>query len=458
MSKSNTNHTWLRHKITLPAFVIAGIILAVVIVKSQAPMVHQTETKASTTVNVIEAQSFNVSPQIKGFGEVTPDILLDGKSEISGKVIYVHPQLKPGAILPKDTLVISIEENDYQLALKKAEAELTVSQANLKELDINLIDAKVDLLLIEERLVISQKELKRSQNLIKKGSISQSKFDAQRSSTLQLKQEVQNLQNKLATLPSQREVLIARVSIAQSNVETQKRNLERTAIRLPFTARISEEFAENNQFVSQGTLLFKAQNIDRILVNAQFPLAQFQLLAKGFKQDINIRESIQKAGTSESIFSQLGLSATISIAGNIEVKWPAKVERILSNLDPSSRTLGIIVSIDNPYEDIRPGIKPPLIEGMFTEVILKGQPRRFTVVPRDALHENELYLVGPDAKLQRKPVSFDAQGAMALIERGLQAGEKVITSDLFPAVTGMSLNPVADAVSLQQINDWLKEQ
>ena len=458
MMQQRPKLSWLSRKFTLPLFAITGIILAVVLVKSQAPMVHQNETKPSTLVNTIEAERFDVPPQISGFGEVTPDILLEGKSEISGKVVYVHPQLKQGAILPKDTIIIRIDENDYQLALKKAEADLVASHANLKELDINLEDTAADLKLVKQRLAISQQELKRNQNLVDKGSISQSKFDAQRSSTLQLRQEVQSLESKLATLPSQREVLKANESIAQSNVKTQERNLERTIIRLPFAARITEEFVEENQFVTQGTLLFKAQNIDRVLVNAQFPLEQFQLIAKGFEAELNIREAIQEGATSESIFSRLGLSATVTIAGNKQAKWQAKVERFLSNLDPASRTLGITVSIDNPYKDIRPGVKPPLLEGMFTEVLLKGQPRSFVVIPRDALHENELYLVGADNKLVRQRVTVETQGAMALIEQGVQVGTKIITSDIFPAVSGMSLDVIADISRVQQINDWLREQ
>lgn len=449
---------WLSRKYTLPLFAIIGIILAVILVKSQPPMVHQELQRAATLVKVIAATRFSLAPQVSGFGEVITDILLEGKSEISGKLVYVHPQLKQGVILAKDTIVVRIDENDYQLALKKAQAELAVSRANLTELDINLKDAQADLLLIAQRLEISQKELKRNQALIKKGSISQSKVDEQRSGMLLLKQELQKLQSQLATLPSQRDVLKANETIAQANVESQKRNLQRTIIRLPFTARVTQEFAENNQFVTQGALLFKAQNINRVLVNAQFPLEQFNILAKGFPANINIREAIQNSSESGSLFSQLGLSATIQLAGYKEASWHAKVERFLSNLDPSSRTLGVIVSVDNPYQDVRPGVKPPLLEGMFTEVILKGAPRNFFVIPRDALHENELYIVGANNKLVRKTVSADKQGAMLLLEQGIEDGEKIITADLFPAITGMSLSTVADTDKAQQINNWLKEQ
>jgi len=448
----------LARKFTLPLIAIAGLIVAIIIVKSQPAMKHQFAEKTNTAVKVISAKRYDVPPQVSGFGEVTPDILLEGKSEISGKVVYVHPQLKPGAILPKDTVVLKIEENDYQLALKKALADLSVSQANLVELEINLKDAKADLVLAKQRLSLSEKELKRSQDLIKRGSISQSKFDSQQSNTLQLKREVQTLKSQLATLPSQRDVLQAKEVIAQSNVKTQERNIERTVIRLPFTARISEESVENNQFIAQGTVLFKAQNINRVLINAQFPFEQFRKVSRGFPADINVSDIIQMSSNTESIFTRLDLNATIKLSGHNGVVWDGKVERFLSNLDPSSRTLGIIVSVDNPYEDINPGVKPPLLAGMFTEVILKGAPRTYVVIPRDALHEKELYVVDQNMALMRKTIVAEVQGAMLLVEQGIDEGEKIITSDVFPAVNGMPLTEVLDTDREQQISTWLREQ
>jgi len=448
----------LNRKVALPLFAIIGIIIAVSLVKSRPEMTHKIEQKRSTAVKVITAKRYDLPPKISGFGEVIPDILLEGKSEISGKVVYIHPQLKPGAILPENTVVVKIEANDYQLALKKAQAELAVSKANLVELEINLKDAEADLTLAKERLTLSQKELKRSHDLIKKGSISQSKLDSQQSNTLQLKREVQNLQSQLATLPSQRNVLIAKEVIAQSNVETQQRNLERTIIRLPFTSRISEESVESNQFITQGAMLFKAQNIDRVLVNAQFPFDQFKKVSKGFPADISMNDIIQLTSNTESIFSKLGLNATVKLSDHKGVQWEAKVERFLSNLDPSSRTLGIIVSVENPYEDIRPGVKPPLLAGMFAEVILKGKMHNYIVVPRDAMHETELYVVDQNNALRRKKIIAETQGAMMLIEQGIQEGEKIITSDVFPAVSGMPLTEVPDTQREQQISNWLKEQ
>lgn len=448
--------TLLSRRFILPVIAIIGIIIAVIIIKSRPPMQHQPERRAAVQVTTIEAQQYEVRPAITGFGEVEPDILLETKSEVSGKIIYIHPQLRKGNILPKDTVVIRIEDNDYQLALKQAEADLVVSKANLKELKLTLKDTEIDLQLANEKLAIANNELQRNEKLLKKGSISQSAMDSQRSVVLQLKQEVQSLSHQLETLPAQLEVQEAKVVISEASVETQQRNLDRTTITLPFNARITELSIEESQFVAQGASLFSAQTINRVLINAQFPLEQFRILARGFDRNQPLLEEAFKRGETEALFSRLGLSAKVRLAGDSLALWDAKVERISSNLDPASRTLGVIISVEEPYENIKPGIKPPLLQGMYTEVILQGNAKNYYVIPRDALHEKQLFLVDGDNRLKRIDLVAEAQGNMLLVENGLQPGDRIITSDLFPAVEGMELQAVADSARQQQVQQWLE--
>jgi multidrug efflux pump subunit AcrA (membrane-fusion protein) len=434
-----------------------GIFGAVIIVKSKPPMQHQPEARLITPVTTIDVDQYLVRPSITGFGEVEPDILLDAKAEVSGKVVFVNPQLRAGNILAKDTVVIKIEDHDYLLALKQAEADLAVSKANLKEMKLNLNDTEVNLGLAKEKLNIAKNDLHRNEQLLKNGSISPTAMGAQQTVVLQLKQEVQSLTNRLETLPSQLDVQEARIIISQAKVETQKRKLERTVIKLPFNARITGLSVEENQFVAQGALLFSAQTINKVQINAQFQVEQFRVLARGFKDSTLLEEAFE-SGDSQALFSRLGLSAKVRISGDKSVIWDAEVERINGSLDPASRTLGVIVSVDEPYKNIKPGIKPPLMQGMYTEVILQGKPEKYFVVPRDALHETQLFLVSENKHLKRINIEAKAQGSMLLIKNGLSLGDKIITSDVFPAINGMKLQPSADHAKQQQIISWLEIQ
>jgi multidrug efflux pump subunit AcrA (membrane-fusion protein) len=124
-----------------------------------------------------------------------------------------------------------------------------------------------------------------------------------------------------------------------------------------------------------------------------------------------------------------------------------------------TRTLGVIISVDRPNEQIEPGIKPPLLEGMFTEISIQGKPKAFYLVPRDALHEGELFLVNAADQLERRAIKPDQlQGSMALFSTGLEAGEQLIISDLFPAISGMALKPIKDLAMQEKITQWAEHR
>jgi len=117
----------------------------------------------------------------------------------------------------------------------------------------------------------------------KKGSVSTSKVDAQRTAYLQSQQEVQSLKTRVSTLPFQLDVMRSKIEIAKASVEAKTRNLERTEVTLHHNAKISDVLIEENQFVGSGASLFKAETIDKVLIEKRFPIAHFQKLAKGFQ-------------------------------------------------------------------------------------------------------------------------------------------------------------------------------
>ncbi len=451
---------WLGRFWALPVVVLLGIAIALVIVKSQPKMQHQVSETKGVPVTTLQVAEYQIQPTVTGYGEVEPDILLDVRAEVTGKVVFVHPQLKQGVILPAGTLVVQIDDSDYVLALKKAKATLAQNRANLAEQDITQRDAELDLKLAKDKLSLTSKELVRFERLLVKRSVAQSQVDSQRNTVLQARQEVQSLQNSLDALPYSTEVLQAQLDIAEAEVAAQVLNLERTQVHLPFDARIASESVETSQYVGLNASLFSAQTIDKVLVNAQFALPQMRLLSRGFDLPADQTEVfVQEGQDAENLMRHLGLTASVSLVGHdARVTWEARVERISNNLDPVSRTVGVIVSVNRPYEQIEPGLKPPLIDGMYMQVELQGRAQPFIVVPRTALHEGELYLADAQQKLVRQQVEGFPQQEMLLLDPQQVSllSDQVITSDLFPAVSGMSLETQTDTAQQQVLTGWLE--
>lgn len=136
-------------------------------------------------------------------------------------------------------------------------------------------------------------------------------------------------------------------------------------------------------------------------------------------------------------------------AGDQTITWNGRVTRIAETVDPKTRTIGVIVTVDSPYANTQDGIHPPLTRGMFVEVALKGPPRRDRlVIPRSALHAGDtVHVVNADNRLDIRPVTVAwEQGDIAVIENGLEAGDRVVITDLVPAVEGMLLAPTLDPI------------
>lgn len=448
---------FLKSRIALPAIIVGGILLTLLIILVQPEMEHNPQQRPAIPVSVIEVKQQSIRPAIVGFGSVEPDVDLEAKSEVSGRIIYIHPELKKGSILSKGTLLLKVDDKDYRLALTQAEADLLANEAAVKEIDLTIENNKLELKLANEKLKVRQKELNRLSKLKKTGAVSQSKLDAEQQNYLQQKQEVQQQLNRQTTLPSDREVLIAKVEIAKAKLERSKRDLERTELVLSFNGRVSNVYTELDQYVGIGNKLYDISGLDKIVVNAQFPFDQFKQFSANFdpsKINFNDGNNLPSMG---DLLSSLGLTATIELPGNSDAYWEAKVERFSDAVDPKSRTIGITVSVSDSYQNLQPGVRPPLLEGMYIKVQVKGAPADYLALPRFALHKNQVFKVAEGSVLQRVDLkNIHLQGNLALVKNGIYSGDQIITSDVFPAVNGMLLSTSHDDESHGLMTKWVE--
>ena len=106
------------------------------------------------------------------------------------------------------------------------------------------------------------------------------------------------------------------------------------------------------------------------------------------------------------------------------------------------------MTVDDPYENVEPGVRPPLVKGLFVRVTIEGPPLDGQrVVPRSAVHDGRVFVANAENRLETRTVRVRAfQRDLALIADGLDFGDRVVVSDVSPAVEGMLLDPVVDSV------------
>ena len=102
---------------TLPMAIAIAMMIAVILVNVGKPIDHTGAVLPSRAVETLEIQSIAFRASVTAYGNVEPAITLNSKAEVSGKVSYVHPELKRGGSMPEGEIAIRIDAADYKVSL-----------------------------------------------------------------------------------------------------------------------------------------------------------------------------------------------------------------------------------------------------------------------------------------------------------------------------------------------------
>ncbi|WP_417243666.1 HlyD family secretion protein [Celeribacter sp.] len=446
--------------ITLPITAIGIGTLAFIIANSPTP--DRTElTERATAVRVVTAEHHTIVPTIVGFGRVTPARTFEAIAEVGGTVDAVNPQLRDGAILPAGAEVLRLSPIDFNLAIAQANANIRSARARLAELDVSEANQQAILAIERDVLAVKTAELARAQTLFAAGTLTQTARDAAQAAHLAQRQKVQNAEGTLALIPTQRAVQTEQIAVYETTLATAERNLARTHITLPFTARVAAHSVEVGQVVKVGQTTALFDGIDTAEIEVQVPMTALR--------DLMRPHPAPEADTSDAATTtdqtaplsvdpthmtgalrDLGLTARVQLRlGRDVVTWPASVDRISDGIDPQTGTVGVVVQVDAAYSQTAVGTRPPLTKGMFVDVILQAAPITGLVVPRSALHGEALYTVDDANRLRITPATpYLVQGDIALFmptpSGTLPDGSRIVLATPTPVIAGLLLDPHPD--------------
>jgi len=436
-----------RRLLIIPAIII-GVIVFVVMTKgkSSAPRVEQREH--ATSVRFITATLQDITPSAVGNGIVSPARVWSAVSQVQGRITELPEKYRAGMVIRKGERLLDIEDADYRLAVTQAKASIEAIQAQLKQLEAQRNNLNASLKIEQEVFASAHKERLRLKKLAQQGTISTSAMETQERAYLGQKQQLQNIKNSLDLLPSQQAVVVAQLAQQQAQLSQAELNLKRTQIYAPFNARLAVVNVEQDQYVRIGEVLAVLDDTDRAEVAAQFPLEHFTQLIQPFDM-----KGMMKKGESPGPHN-LKLTAKVQLMRNAKpIEWDARFVRMDAAVDPQTRTVSAVVAVDAPYANANPPLRPPLVKGMYVNVILHGAPHSQQIaIPRQALHGEHVYIINKEQRLERRVVEvFLRQPGFVTLLSGLHDGEHVVVSDVVPAVEGMLLKPIEDTVVREQL-------
>jgi len=385
-------------------------------------------------------------------------------AEVSGRINMLEEAFEQGEIIPAGTLLATIDKLDYELAVKSAATKV----ASQKQQQVELVQTKANLegmtTLRQQQLKFAKSELDRIQGLLERGAGTQADYERAFTAYVDRQASLRDLENQLALIPIQEQSLSLATDAATLQLQQAERDLDRCELRLPFTGLCIARDVELHQQTTRGEHLGQFLALEHAEVIAMVePRRALALLPSVGKRVA----PIDLASQTTSLFGELrrrfdALQMPVDVtwrAGEGQAQWRGRLVRPAATFDETTRSIPLIIEVADAFSEVQIGIKPPLVPGMFVDVVIYGQElEEVFVVPRDVVRDDSVHVIR-DGRLVVAPVDVAAlEEDIAIIESGLVDGDHVVLADLFPAANGMQLrakevaNPVQPREDLPPIS------
>ncbi len=383
-----------RFRVIVPiVIVIVGFLVMSVLTSSKKRPSRAQIRHRGALVEIMRVEPVDRRILIEGNGAVAPRHQMVLIPQVTGKVVWAHPNLVAGGAFNHDDELVRIDRSDYTLAVQRAKAQ--VAQA---EYQIQIAKANAAIAEREWKLVKSGRD-----RLVGNGSDELAEPDPLVLHKPQLRQAEANLAS------------------AQAALATAELNLSRTVLRAPFNCRVRHQSVALCQLVSPISQIAVLYGTDLVEIEVGLPLADLAWLEIP------------------------GASARVILdTGDRRYLWYGTVSRTVGVLDEIDRLARVVVQVADPF-DTEEDTKVELSIGSFVTAEIGGRQIEQTIaIPRSALRINStVWVAAPDSTLEIRNVTLERLTPQeALIATGITPGEQVILTPLAGAAPGMTLRPV----------------
>jgi multidrug efflux pump subunit AcrA (membrane-fusion protein) len=237
-----------------------------------------------------------------------------------------------------------------------------------------------------------------------------------------------NTSKKLVTREVHLESAQAHLKSANSGLKKAELNRNRTVIKAPFNALVTEEYVDVGQVVGQNTQIATLVASDAFWVRASVPMDRLSW--------IRVPGVSGEDGSPVRVFQQIGPGLSVERMG--------RVVKLLGDLDPKGQMARLLVEVKDPLGpgDDPDGPKLPLLIGAHVKLEIDGPVLQNTIeIPRLALRENDrIWVKDAENKLAIRRMKIIWSGERAVYVSGpIEAGEKIVTSQISTPVEGLML-------------------
>ncbi|MCP4470678.1 MAG: biotin/lipoyl-binding protein [Gammaproteobacteria bacterium] len=400
-------------KLVLPMLVLllaGGIYYSLVASKTQreSPVLSEKIWQ----IEIIEVRQQTLSPTVTLYGRIeSPEQL---KAAAPGGGIVDRVYVRNGARVSKGAPLVTMDKRDFSVALQQARADVRDMDSQIAELEIRNRSNRASLQTERELTTLAEAEVDRLVALKKQKLSADTALNSAHSELARRQLAVTSRELEVDSHPARLQILNARKDRGKAQYDQAKLAMDRSAVRAPFDAIISEVAVAAGDRVSLGQLLVSLFPLHALEIRAHLP--------------INYIDSVQPA-----IASKETLFASVVGRGDLG-RFP------LLRLSGEAEATGIDVyfAIDSDAVQYRPG------ELLALSLQLPAQSDVFAV-PYQAIYGNSrIYRVDEDRLQAIDIVSIgqarmDDQVQVLIRSDAIADGDRIVVTHLPNAVSGLKV-------------------
>ena len=374
------------------AIIGAGVAVYMALVHFKKEPERRPPPDPSVAVTVVEAEPAGESVTVRAMGTTIPARQVTLLPEVSGKAVWVSPDLVPGGRVPAGQLLVRIDPRDYDLAIEQQRAAVGRAEMELATERARKAVAEREWALIADELEPSEEG------------------------------------RRLALREIQIETAETALESARSSLNKARLARSRTAIKAPWDALVVEKAVDKGQVVGPSSRIATLVDSSTFWVQATVPMENL-----GW---VSLPDGAGGLGSAATVIQRAGRER--------DTRRPGRVIRLLGDLDPVGRMARLLVEVADPLGNPAPTADAvPLLLGAHVAVEIEG-PRLADVVaiPRIALREGNKVWIEREGILAIEQASVVwSTEERVFVRGGLQPGDNVVVSRIAAPVAGMSLRP-----------------
>lgn len=357
-SSTPTNRQWLI--VALILLVAIAISTLLIMLKPEAE--KKQLIKTSPQVEIIIAKQALLSVPVFSQGSVQAATRIKLVAEVSGAIVEMAGLKLNGGYFKQGELLLKIDDEQYLLAISRANAQLAAAEQKLIRVETEARQARFDL------QQISRDPSKSSSYALREPQLAEAR---------------------------------ANLQAAQAELKIAQLQLKRSRVLAPFNGRVINKQVDISQFVSIGSLLADIYATDK--VNVRLPLSLSQAVELGLNLDAS--------ETSDS----LNILLSAEIAGK-QFEWSTDSSHIEAELDEKNRLLYLVAAVDlrlsrkvSNHNELR------LTPGMFVKAKIFAAKKQLIKLPRRALrYGNKIWRMNAENKLEKISVQLASKDRLSV--------------------------------------------